>query len=103
MEKYLNGMIPQKKSKVDEAKETVKPSKYDKSKRKEEAAKKQLLRTTVKRVLKKLKLLSKSQWQRNLQQKQKQVEKLQKRKDPLLSLLRSLQLVEVVLLAQGSQ
>lgn len=31
MEKYLNGMIPQKKSKVDEAKDTVKPSKYDKS------------------------------------------------------------------------
>ena len=30
-------MIPQKMSKVNEAKETVKPSKYDKSKRKEEA------------------------------------------------------------------
>lgn len=40
MEKYLSGMISQKKEKVDQAKSEVKPSKYDKSKRKEEAAKK---------------------------------------------------------------
>ena len=37
LQKQLDGMIPQKMSKVNEAKDTVKPSKYDKSKRKEEA------------------------------------------------------------------
>ena len=37
LQKQLDGMIPQKLSKVNEAKDTVKPSKYDKSKRKEEA------------------------------------------------------------------
>ena len=37
LQKQLDGMIPQKMSKVNEAKDSVKPSKYDKSKRKEEA------------------------------------------------------------------
>ena len=32
LQKQLDGMIPQKMTKVNEAKETVKPSKYDKSK-----------------------------------------------------------------------